>query len=258
LLRQVNMNSVRAIDRAVELLEVFTIDRPALTIDEITAATKLPKTTAYRILYTLERHGLIHYDPKTLKYRLGLKILELSATLTSVLDVRREAEDILIDLQMKARQTVVMAVPEHDSLVYIFKRENPEGFKYSSVLGQRRPLHFGVLGQIMLAYLSEQELDRYLSTHALERHTAHTITDADLLKKKLAQIRSEKVNVDMEETFEFGNAIGAPVFNAEGKLIAAVGMIGPSADLNREKIAELKPVIRDVGIEISRRMGCLK
>jgi IclR family KDG regulon transcriptional repressor len=254
-MRDVNMNSVRAIDRAIDLLNVFTMEHPELTIDEIVAFSRLPKTTAYRILYTMEQRGLIRYNPETLKYKLGLKLLEYAGVVTTFLDIRQEAEDLLIELQTKAQQTVIMAVPEQETMVYVYKRENPEGLKYASFIGLRRPLSYGVLGQVMLAYLEPVQVERLLQKQPVPKLTEHTVTDPNLLQERLEQIRQEQIYVDREETFIGGIGVGAPVFNDEGKLIAALAIIGPSAQLVEKQLEAAKVMVTAAANQISAKMG---
>ncbi|ALS22977.1 MULTISPECIES: IclR family transcriptional regulator [Paenibacillus] len=254
-MRDVNVNSVRAIDRAIDLLNVFSVEHPVLTIDEIVAKTKLPKTTAYRILYTLELRGLIQYDQKNQNYRLGLKLLEYAGTLTTLLDVRQEAEEILINLQTNTKQTVIMAVIEQETFVYVFLRENPVGFKYSSYIGLRRPINFGVLGQVIMAHLTEDELERLLQKHPLVRMTSKTVTDLDVLRVRFKKIKEERVYADMEETYEGGIAIGAPIYDAEGKLIAALAILGPAVQLDGDRLEPAKLMVKEAASQISLKMG---
>jgi DNA-binding IclR family transcriptional regulator len=254
-MRDVNMNSVRAIDRAIDILNVFSVDHPVLTIDKIISMTKLPKTTAYRILYTLELRGLIQYDQKKQTYRLGLKMLEYAGTLTTFLDVRQEAEEILIKLQTETKQTVIMAMVEQETFVYVFIRENPVGFKYSSYIGMRRPNNFGVLGQIIMAFSTEDELNRLLTKYPLTKMTSKTVTDLNVLRDRFKKITEEQVYADMEETYEGGVAVGAPVFDAEGKLIAAIAAYGPAWELNGEHLESVKLMVKDAANQISLKMG---
>jgi DNA-binding IclR family transcriptional regulator len=254
-MRDVNMKSVRAIDRAIDLLNVFSVDHPELTIDEIISKTKLPKTTAYRILYTLELRGLIQYNQKKQNYRLGLKLLEYAGTLTTFLDVRHEAEDILIKLQTNTKQTVFMAVIEQETFVYVFLRENPVGFKYSSYIGLRRPKNFGVLGQVIMAYMSENELERLLKKYPLTKMTSKTVTDLVTLRSRFKKITEERVYVDMEETYDGGIAIGAPIFDSEGKLIAALAIAGTAVQLNNERLESAKLMVKEAAAQISSKMG---
>jgi IclR family KDG regulon transcriptional repressor len=253
-MRDLQINSVRVLDRTVDVLESFTADHPAMTIDEITRETKLPKATVYRILYTLERRGLIRYDPDTLQYTLGLRLLQYAGILSATLDVSHEAEDILIDLQASVSQTVLMAVMEGEEMVYVFRRENSEGLKYSSIFGQRRRLPFGVVGQVMMAYLSDDQIERVLS-QPLQRWTEKTVVDPEVIRTRLKQIREDGWFIDVDETTMGVSGIGAPVFNADGNLAAAVGIIGPTVQFCGEVLEEAKRKLLDATRRISNRLG---
>lgn len=124
-MRNVNINSIRAVDRAIDVLETFSLKATSLSIDEIACTAKLPKATTYRLLYTMERRGLIQYDESTLRYRLGLRLLKFGGLVTASLDLHNEAEDILIELFQQTQQTVLMTVLEGDEMVYIFRQEHP-------------------------------------------------------------------------------------------------------------------------------------
>jgi len=253
-MRNVNMNSIRVLDRAIDIFEAFSLTKTNLTIDELVDATKLPKATAYRLLYTLERRGLIHYDPVSLKYRLGLRLLQYSGLVTAALDVRNEAEDILIDLHASTKQTVLMAVLEGDEMVYVFRRENPDGLKYSSFVGQRRRPPFGVVGQVILAYMPEKDAERVLST-PLPQLTSHTMTDKSQILARLKQVKFTGAAIDVEETTVGVSGVGAPVFDSHGKMLAAVGVIGPSVQLQGDILDSAKQMLLEATTQISTRMG---
>lgn len=254
-MRDVNIGSVRAVDRAIDVLNVFTLEKPVQTIDEIAAAARLPKATVYRLLYTLERRGLIQYNPATLQYKLGLKLLEYAGLLTAILDVRQESDDILIDLQTKTRQTVLMAVPENETMVYVFKRENPEGLKYSSFLGQRRPLNYGVLGRVIMAFLPKDQLDSLIKKYPAPPWLQGADTDENVIRDYFETVRRERVCVEINQTNAGVTGVGAPIFNAEGKLIAALGIVGPSVQLVNEHLEQAKANVMEAAEQISRRMG---
>lgn len=250
------MNSIRSIDRAIDILQAFTIDKPILTIDEISKITKIPNSTVYRVLYTLERRGLVQFDEKLLTYKPGLRLLELGVLSSSVLDVRQEAEEILIDLHAKTDQTILMAVVEGDQIIYIYKREKLEGLKFSSLVGQRRPFIYGVLGPVLLAFFSEREIERILDT-PIQQRTPYTVTDKDILRQRLMEIREDNYFVESHETNMGVTGIGAPVFGVNGKVIAAIGVIGPEVQL-KEQIAKVKPMLLEAANQISLKMGYRK
>lgn len=253
-MRNVNMESIRAIDRAVDVLNAFTRRTPELTIDQITAATGLPRATVYRILYTLERRGLIRFDEKSLTYRLGFQFLAYGNLVASSIDLRQEAEGPLLQLYERTRQSVLLAVREGDTLVYIFRKETPEGLKVASLEGLFRPLVFGAFGAVIMAYLPDDELSRLLK-QPIPQFTPDTLTDPDQIRRRLAQIRRDRVFAETNEALLGVTGIAAPVFNMEGQFVAAVGVDGPSVQLCGEQLEQAKLAVMETAAAISKKLG---
>lgn len=256
-MREVNISLIQSVDRAIDLLECFTAEHPSLTIDEITKKTDLTKSTAYRLLYTLERRGLIKYNQTTFRYSLGLKVLEYAGFLQQELDVRNVANDLLIELQEKIHQTVMMVVPEEDTMVYVFTRENPAGLKFSSFLGQRRPMNYGLVGKIFMSYAGEEQRERLLNL-GMSKHTEKTITDREGIIQQLKQIRANGFFIELEETNVGVNGLSTPIFNSQGTCIAAVGILGPSVQLVGDEMERCKTLLKETSTKISERMGYKK
>ncbi|PLS18549.1 IclR family transcriptional regulator [Bacillus sp. M6-12] len=252
-MRELNMGSIRSIDRAIDILQSFTFERPFLTIEEMAKLTNLPNSTVYRILCTLERRALVQYDEKLLVYKPGLRLMEFGVLTSSVLDIRQESEEILYDLHIKTKQTVLMAVQEGDGIIYIYKRENLEGLKFSSFVGQRRPFMYGVLGPILLAYSTKEQIDSILSK-PLTQHTKHTITEPETVRARLEEIRQEKIHIDASETFLGVTGVGSPIFGLNQEVIAAIGVIGPSVHMD-EQVDKVKKLIFEAAQTISFKMG---
>ncbi|WP_462409758.1 IclR family transcriptional regulator [Neobacillus sp. Marseille-QA0830] len=253
-MRDINMTSIRTIDRAIDVLQAFTLETPALTIEEISEKVDIPKNTVYRILYTLERRGLVKFDQDTLKYQPGLRLIEFGYLQQAVLDVSREAEDLLNELHEKTKQTVLMALKEDDDqLFYIFKRESSEGLKVSTIVGLRRNIFFGVLGISILAFLPAQKIEHLLEN--IKPHSPHSVTDKNIIRQRIEKIQQEYVYSQADETTLGVRGISTPIFNMNGDPIAAIGVIGPSIHFDEDQVQKVKLLVRDCGEQISRRMG---
>jgi len=249
----VNISHIRSITRAIDILQCFSINRPALSIEEITKITELPKSTVYRILVTLKSRDFVQFNEKTLEYTPGLRLMEFGFLLPVVLNVQSQAEEILINLFHKTKQTVLLAIPEDEYISYIFKKENQEGLKYSSSVGHKKPYIYGVLGPAMLAFMPEDEIDRILSM-PINRRTAFTVTDKGILKDRLQQIRQVGYYIESDETNVGVTGIGAPILGMKGEPIAGFGVIGPSVQINPE-LDQLIPLVLEASRAISIRMG---
>lgn len=254
-MRDVNIEFIRSVNRAIDVLDSFSTEKPELSIDEIVAQTKIAKTTVYRLLYTLEKRGLVRYNRENFKYQLGLKLLEYGSLISSTLDVKKDAEDTLNELQRKIQQTVLMAIYENEAMVYVYKRENSEGLKFSpSYVGKHRPLHYGVLSQVILAYLPEYKIDKILRDE-LPQWTEKTIVDKNKLRERLKQIRQDQYCIDVEETAIGVTGVGAPVFDRDGNFISVVGVIGPSILLVNEELDRVLNLLQEAAREISLKVG---
>lgn len=253
-MREIKIDPIRSIDRAIDILEAFSGDRPALSVDEISKITSLPKSTAYRILCTLERRDLVKFDENSLQYKPGLKLIELGFLFSSLLDLRQESEEILTDLQQKTNQTVLMAVGVESQIAYISRKESTKGLKYSSFVGERRPYLYGVLGPAMLAFLPEKQIENILD-QGIPVNSENTITDRDAILKRLEQIRKDQFFIEEEETNIGVTGIGAPIFNSLGEAIAAIGVIGPSIQLAGDQLEQAKVLLIEASKKISGNMG---
>ncbi len=157
LLRNVKMNPIRSVDRAIDILLAFSADTPELSIEELAKKTEIPNSTVYRLLCTLEKRSLVHFNEKTMKYKPGVQLFALGSLTPYVLDVREEAQPILENIFEKTGQTIIMSVPDGDEIIYVFKKEKNHGLKFSSSIGQRRPYIYGVLGPSILAFFRKRK-----------------------------------------------------------------------------------------------------
>ncbi|MGG1559230.1 IclR family transcriptional regulator [Geobacillus thermoleovorans] len=254
-MRKVNVETIRSVERAVQILNCFSFERPDLSIEEIVAKTKLAKATVYRLLWTLETQGLIHYDQKENVYRLGYKMLEYGGIVLENLDMRREAEPFLHDLQAQTGYTVLFAVRQQDSLQYVIRLDSDDGFQPRSYIGRRRVLHYGALGTTIMAYLPDEEAKGILEKYPLEAHTPNTIVDKHQFLERLRVIRKDGFFVDKDETFIGFTAVAAPVFDRTG-IIGAIGLAGATFKMV-ETLPELIRQTVSTAQHISKRLGHL-
>lgn len=254
-MREVNVKTVRAVERAIQLLNCFSFERPNLPIEEIIEKTKLPKATVYRLLWTLEQHGLTHYDEKENTYRLGYKPLEYGGIVLENLDIRREAGPYVLDLHEQTGHSAVLAAPQDETIQYLMRYNSDEGFQPRNFIGRRRILHNGAYGTVLLAYMDPHFVEKLLKRYPLEALTPNTVTDKTQFLQQLQKIREKGYFIDIGETFVGFTAIAAPVFGGKGKAIAAVGISGPSFKMEGEAEAKLIKLTTETAQKISLRMG---
>ena len=258
-MRELNVEVSRSVERTIQILNCFGFDHPRLTIDQIVRETRLAKTTVYRILWTLEKNGLIHYDERDADYRLGYKLLEYGGIVMEQLDIRKDAEPFLVELQQQTGFSVILAVRQDDNLLYLQRLESNDGFQPQSYVGRRRVLHYGVIGRMLMAHLPLEAAREIVLRHPLESYTPLTVTDETLFFEELRKMREFGYGVDIGGTFPGFTGISAPVFGANHEVVAAIGTAGPT--FKTENPEDLKRIVQltvDTAFRISQRLGYVK
>jgi DNA-binding IclR family transcriptional regulator len=246
----------RSLERALTILSVFNHDRPWLTLAQLADIARLPKTTMVRLCATLVEFGFLSYDPQANQYSLGLKLVELGSVVLANLSLRTIVSPYLTQLHLKINKTTFLGILQDDELVYIDKKEDLRNIMvFASNVGTRRPLYFGMFGQLLMAYLPEPEVNRILMAKPLTAFTKKSITDEDTFRERLKTIRKNGFAIDDGEAIDGVSGFAAPIRDFSGKVIATVGVgfISSSED-EFGKQAILKEVI-NTALEISHRLG---
>jgi IclR family KDG regulon transcriptional repressor len=250
---------VQALERALDILDCFNFQHRELSLADVVYRTGLNKTTAKRLISNLTTRGYLQQDPQTRKYQLGMRLFELGGVVFSSFSLRRAAAYPMTGLQNKTGATVLLGVRMEDQLVYVDKREGDGMIRISSDVGWRRPLHYGMLGMVLMASLESKEVDRILKKYPLEAHTPFSITDSDAFSLRLEEIRVQGYAVEKEEAVEGLVGIAAPIKDYSRRVVAALGLALP---LGRRRLDEdLAAIVKSVKYTcdlISSELGYLK
>lgn len=241
--------------RAMDALDLLAAAPRGLALRQLTQSMGLSKSTTHRLVSGLVSCGLVQLCPETRRYRLGLRLLELSAALLDSIDVREQARPFMQQLSDLSRETVHLGVLDRFEVVFIGHIESPESVRMSVRVGRRAPAYSTSLGKVLLAGLDDAELSRYLREHQLAALTPNTITDPERLLAVLHQVRSRGYSMDDEENRVGVRCLGAPVRDHTGRVVAAISVSGPAFRLTRERAGELVESLIHVSDGISERMG---
>jgi len=249
-------NKVQSLDRALEILRLLGSE-PEMRVTDLARRLEVHKSTVFRLLSTLQEHGLVEQNPTTEKYRLGYGLVRLAGAVVAELDLARASRSVLEELAVRTGETVNLAILQGDQVVNIDQIAAPNLVVNVNWVGKQTPLHATSNGKVLLAYLAEEERRRLLS-RPLPRLTPRTITDPRMLEKQLRRILTDGYAFTLEE-LELGlNAVAAPVYAADGRVQAAVSVAGPSYRVTPQRLSELGEMTKDAGAAISRRMGYIR
>ncbi|UFJ42702.1 IclR family transcriptional regulator [Brevibacillus humidisoli] len=246
---------VKSVDRALQVVHLVSTKKEGFGVTELARQIDLNKSSVYRILSTLATHGYVEQDQETGRYKLGYKVLELSAKLLDSIDLRAEARPYLKELESLTNEVIHLVVYDQGEVVYIEKLEGNEMLRMHSQVGKRAPMHCTSVGKVILAHLPPAEMERIVEKKGLPRHTERTITQYDTFQHHLQEIKQKGYALDLEENEQGITCIAAPIFGYNGKVTAAISISGPTIRMTDQRLSELKEKIMEVGRKISERLG---
>jgi DNA-binding IclR family transcriptional regulator len=252
--RELDGNAVRSVDRAAALLLALGDSHGEAGVTELARRLGLHKSTASRLLATLERRGLVEQDEETGKYRLGLVVIRLAERAERTLDLRSIAMPELERLARVTHETTGVGVTDGDQLLTVAQADGPNLVPMPDWTGRCVPLNSVAGGKVLLASLPEREVMR-LVRRGLTRFTDQTITDLEPLLEELARVRRRGYAAAFGEFEPTLNGVAAPVHDARGTVIAAVAVWGPAFRVTPRRIPELVQQVRESAAAVSVRLG---
>lgn len=246
-------STVQSVDRAVTVMEILGRDGLA-RVSEIARELGTHKSTAFRLLATLERRGIVEQDATTQGYRLGFSLVRMAAAVRRSRDLTESARAACEELSRNADETVHLAVLESGDVVHIAEYKLSSQLVSVNWLGRHTALHATSSGKVFLAHLPSRVRDELLAV-PLEQLTPATITDPDRLRAQLESVCRDGYASTEEELEEGLNAVAAPIRGQDGSVSACVSVSGPSYRLRPEDVPALGRRTIDAAEEISRRFG---
>jgi IclR family KDG regulon transcriptional repressor len=219
------LGSVR---NAARVLRAFTHADQQLGVSDLSRKLGIGKSTAHRIVATLEAERLLEQDQATGKYRLGLALYEMGTTVSEHVDLHHAALPVLTTLRHRTGEMVHVAVLDGLEVVYVERLESPYLLPVFRRVGHRMPAHWTSSGKVLLAALPWSEVERRLAGGHLETRTAHTITDPAVLEKELSTVARQGWASNLEEGEVGVSSVGAPLRGADGTVMAWVTVVGAS------------------------------
>ena len=244
--------SVQSVDRALTILGILARLGEA-GVTEIAAELGVPKSTAFRLVATLESHGMVEQNEDRGKYRLGVGVLRLAGATTARLDVVQEARPICRKLAADSGETVNIAVLSDRSALYLDQVAGQSALQSHNWVGQHIPLHATSNGKVLLSGLEGERLGDVL--RRLPSYTDVTITKKSKLRQELERVRADGYAVAVDELEVGLSAVAAPIRNAHGDVNASMSVSGPTFRMPTDKLDRAVKLCVDAADEVSHRLG---
>jgi len=247
-------HAVRSVDRAAALLLALGECPAEAGVSELARRLGLHKSTASRLLATLERRGLVEQDEGSGKYRLGLVVIRLAERAERTLDLRTIALPELERLARVTRETVTLGIVEADGCLTVAQVDGPNMVACPDWTGRTTPLHCVASGKVLLAAMAERDVLR-IARPGLPARTERTITGLEALLEELARIRRRGFATAFSEWIEGTNGVAVPVADARGRVIASIGVWGPAFRVTAGRVAEIVTSTREAAAAVTVRLG---
>jgi DNA-binding IclR family transcriptional regulator len=228
--------TIQSVDRAAALIKAIADSPHPPTVNELATACGLNRSTTWRLLATLDGHGLIERDPVSQRYSLGYAFLRIAAG-ADVDPLVRRGRPVLEQLAQETGEATNLAVARRFSLVYV-DQVDPPHVMAPNWYGRTVPLHATSTGKAYLAFLPAEEQEAALPRR-LDRYTATTVTDRRRLAQELEAVRRDGYAVCVGELEESLFGASAPVLSEQGRPVAIVSVWGTEHRLPRERLPEV-------------------
>jgi DNA-binding IclR family transcriptional regulator len=245
-------HTIPVIDRMMEVLGELAHHASGLTIRELTETLRLPRTTIYRILNSLQQHNMVRRDEGG-AYHLGRRLLSLAshvASRASEVDLAAIAQPFLDRLAAELGEGIKLSVIDQDGILVLAAAQGRREYALTVAPGQRMPIHAGAASKLLLAHLPPDELEYWLAK-PLIAYTAKTVTDPKRLRAELAKIKRLGWAQDKGENAPSIHAFAAPVQTGGGKVVGALS-VPFLAGAEASRIEEIRMAAIDMARTISQ------
>ncbi|MGC9530384.1 MAG: IclR family transcriptional regulator [Candidatus Bipolaricaulaceae bacterium] len=240
--------------KALRVLDLFDGDRGEMSLSELARRLDARPGSIYPIVYTLHHFGYLQRDPRSKRYRLGLKFLSQANQILSSLDFRQQVKPVLRRLAQELTANAHLAVLHEDEVLYLDREEAAPSVVIPAVVGRRVPAHCTALGKVLLAYDNEAT-ERVLTCGKLPQLTPRTISDAGALREELRRVRKAGYAIDDEEFHQGNFCVAAPVRNFRGAVAGAISVSLAKARLDHEPQEKFVQSLIAGAWEVTQAMG---
>jgi DNA-binding IclR family transcriptional regulator len=240
--------NVRAVERAIEILEAFSNTKSSMSVLEIQKAVGLSRPTLYRILETLASKGFIRPHGMPQRFSLDYAVGRLAQSWLSGLDPVAAARPILERLHEESKETVGLMMVRNQQSMCVLELPSPHALAMSRGIGPMGHLARGASGKAILAHMDA-------GTLAAVVRTLPKAVDRKRLLDDLAKIRRNGFGVSRGEVFAGAVSIAAPYFDHMHRVSGSIAVYGPDARVTEDWVARMTKRIVAGAAELSAALG---
>jgi IclR family acetate operon transcriptional repressor len=237
-----SLGRVQSLVRAFGLLDELA-KNDSMTLSELARTVSLPRSTTHRLLTTMEALRYVAFDRATNRWSSGVQAFTVGAVFAQTRDLGKLGRSIMRSLMSQVQHSVNIAVPEGQGICYVGQVAGNGFHRTAARPGAVLPLHTTASGKVMMAHWTRQEFDRYVGQTSLQGRTAHSIVDADRLRRELTTIHERGYALDDEEHERGLRCVAAMVHDRYGQPRGALSISDCASRLGRARLDDLGPTL---------------
>jgi DNA-binding IclR family transcriptional regulator len=244
---------VPAVEQALRVLfRIAQDDSAHMTLTQVCEQVGLHKSTAFGVLHTLRKYGLVQTAGRGKGYTLGPGLIGLSRKFLDTLSTPKLAEPLLVELAGRAGATAALGLIAEKNVFVAAKHEGGHVLGITMRVGHRFPLTYGCHGKAIAAFLPETELEELLQDEPLYFHGDPSKFDREKLMVEIAQCRRDWFAQDIEETAPGLNVVASPVLGPNARPVGYIAILGL---VSADAVRECGPLVAEAGKTLSRLLG---
>jgi IclR family KDG regulon transcriptional repressor len=245
---------VPAVDKCIDILELLARLKKPLGVSEISKALGLNKSTVFNIVYTLDDLGILERASDG-KFQFGTRLYILGRAAGRTSELISTVHPYLEEINRKTKLSAFMGLRSGLNAVIIDKVDSAFDIKIHSEVGMRIPLLAGAAGPVLLAQMSDTEVDEILSTNALKQFTPNSCVNKKKYKALIKKTRKEGIAVDMEEYIEGIRAFGLPIQTSRTDIQIALWVVGFKQQITNENIPKISDFLKSLTKKIEMKLS---
>lgn len=248
------MELLNSAENVLNILFVWVnTQSPEMGLTEISRATGINKSTVYKILRSLRERHLVDMHAETKKYSLDSRVLELGAFFLKNLNVKDVAHPFLQRLAVESGKTVTFALRKESHLVFIDRIDGSESVRFYCDIGKVIPYNSGAAAKAVFAYLPDSQIQK-ITKSTEKKFTEKTKTWQQMLEDAEI-VRGRGYSLSDEEVDKGVVAIGVPVFDSSGKVLAGLALAGLKFTTDEKEVQRMVSLCVDCARSISLKLG---
>lgn len=248
---------IHSVAKSMQLLDILNESSHPLPLSELSARTGLAKSTIHGLLSTMKEYSVIAQDENG-DYTLGVRLFEYACSLRGTWSIVEIARPHIDHISRETGEAVFLSILDRGDIITLDRADNRRGFRISAEIGRRLPIHCTSEGKLFLAYMAERDREEILQRKEWKTYTTRTILSRKELDMELIRIRDQGYATENSE-YKMGlRSIAAPVFDGEGRVRYAIGLIGMNRQIEVKQFEQNIRLVVEAAAKITRQLQALR